>query len=276
MAHLPALAPRSSRRLRRIMVLVAVLGAGATATAIWLDLPSAAMAGLGAFLLSYLAVHELDRSALRRHIDDVERQTRALTQIRPLIGPLPIPLGDWAADPLFALHAVEQVIGRRPDLVIECGSGSSTVIVARCLRQLGHGRILSLEHDPDFAERTRNLLREHGVSDLATVVTATLTRRQHEGKEYRWYESGYETLVTEPVGVLLVDGPPGGTAPRARFPALPLLRRYLAEDWVILLDDGDRKDERWIARTWAQETGAALRHLEGGRGGWVLRSKPRT
>jgi Methyltransferase domain len=276
MAYLPALAPRSRRRLRRTLVLVAVLGAGATAFAISLGLLPAATVGLCAFFLSFLFLHELDRSALRRQTEDVEMQTRALVQIRPLLGPIPVPLGEWAADPLFCLRAVELVASRRPGLVIECGSGSSTVIVARCLRQLGHGRILSLEHDPDFAERTRILLREHGVADLATVVTATLTRRQHEGKEYRWYDSAYETLVTEPVGVLLVDGPPGGSAPRARFPALPLLRRFLAEDWAILMDDGDRTDERWIAHTWAQETGAALRHLGGGRGGWVLHAKPRS
>lgn len=272
MAYLPAIAPRTRRRVRRFLVLVTVLGAGMTALAISLGLLRAATAGLCVFLLSFLALYELDRSALRRQIEDVDLQTRALVQVRPLLGPIPIPLGDWAADPVFALRAVELVASRRPALVIECGSGSSTVIVARCLQTMGHGRILSLEHDPDFAEQTRRLLREHGVADLATVVTAPLTRRQYEGREFRWYDGVYEAYLTEPVSLVLVDGPPGNTAPRARYPAFPLLRRFFSEDWAILMDDGDRPDERWIARAWAEQSGAGLRHLGGGRGGWLLRS----
>ena len=272
MAYLPAIAPRTRRRVRRFLVLVTVLGAGMTALAISLGLLRAATAGLCVFLLSFLALYELDRSALRRQIEDVDLQTRALVQVRPLLGPIPIPLGDWAADPVFALRAVELVASRRPALVIECGSGSSTVIVARCLQTMGHGRILSLEHDPDFAEQTRRLLREHGVADLATVVTAPLTRRQYEGREFRWYDGVYEAYLTEPVSLVLVDGPPGNTAPRARYPAFPLLRRFFSEDWAILMDDGDRPDERWIARAWAEQAGAGLHPLGGGGGGWVLRS----
>jgi hypothetical protein len=256
------------------LVFLAYLSAVTVAGGASVGVRALAVVGLSAFLLSFLAVSLMDGSDVRRQIADCEVQTLALIQVRPLLGPLPIPLGAWAADPLLAYHAVQLVMERRPGLVIECGSGSSTVIVARCLQELGHGRILSLEHDPDFAEQTRSLLREHGVADLATVVTAPLTRRQHEGREYRWYDSLYETYLTEPAGVLLVDGPPGSTAPHARFPAFPLLRRFLSEDWAILMDDGDRPDERWIARTWAEQSGATLRHLRGGRGGWVLRSKP--
>ena len=273
MAHPSALSPRGLRRLRRFLVLLAVLGAGGTAVAIWLGAPGAATAGLCSVFLLCLALYEMDRSRLQQQVEEVERQTRALIQIRPLVGPIPVPLGDWAVDPLFALRAVELVSSRRPDLVVECGSGSSTVLVARCLRELGRGRILSLEHDAEFAEQTRALLREHGVAELATVVTAPLARRQLEGREYRWYEDAYQTQLTEPAGVLLVDGPPGGSAPRARYPAFPLLRRFLAEDWAILMDDGDRPDERWIAHAWADQSGASLQYVGGGRGGWVLRAK---
>jgi hypothetical protein len=53
---------------------------------------------------------------------------------------------------------VQLVMERRPGLVVECGSGSSTVIVARCLRERGRGRGVALAQDPVFAEHTRNLL----------------------------------------------------------------------------------------------------------------------
>jgi hypothetical protein len=48
------------------------------------------------------------------------------------------------------------------------------------------------------------------------------------------------------------------------------LKHHLAEECWILMDDGDRPDERAIAHAWSEELGAKLVYLEGGRGGWLL------
>ena len=37
--------------------------------------------------------------------------------------------------------------------VVECGSGLSTILIARRLRELGAGRVHSLEHDPASPRR---------------------------------------------------------------------------------------------------------------------------
>jgi hypothetical protein len=211
----------------------------------------------------------LESSHVRQLIIEGQRQQYALTQIRPLIGDLPLDLSGWAADPILVHNAVRLVLDTRPNLVVECGSGSSTIAIARTLRAFG-GRIVSLEHDAKYAERTREMLRLHGLDDLAVVVTAPLAARNISGQKFQWYTPAYEPLLSQPIEMLVVDGPPGSIGPRSRYPAVPILKPYLAEQCSILMDDGDRADEGHIAHLWGEDLGAKLTYLEGGRGGWLL------
>jgi predicted O-methyltransferase YrrM len=195
-----------------------------------------------------------------------------LLELQPLLGDFPVLLGGWAIDPLLVRQAVEMLTELRPGLVLECGSGSSTVVLARCLRRLGRGRLVSLEHDPEFARRTQAQLHLHGVEDLVTLVTAPLVeRRTPDGRTFRWYAPTYESALSAPVDLLLVDGPPGSAGPRARYPALPLLAPHLAPTCAVLLDDTDRPDERAIAREWARELGWRAIRLPTGHGAWLIR-----
>lgn len=255
--------PQHWRRARRSVVVFV------TAALAWVlvgPLPAGlALLGLGLALLILL-----ESAHLRHLVSESDVQQHALLQIRPLLGDLPLDLGGWAADPLLLHNAVRAIIDSRPAMVVECGSGSSTVVLGRCLRALGRGRVVSLEHDPEYARRTADMLRLQGLDDVATVVTAPLADRELNGGRVRWYGTQYEPLIQAPIDVLVVDGPPGSSAPKARYPAVPLLRRQLASECRILMDDGDRADERAIARAWRDELGATLTYLPGGRGGWLL------
>jgi hypothetical protein len=226
--------------------------------------------GVALFGLAQIGLILLESAQLRSLIVESDLQHQALLQIRPLMGELPVDLGGWAADPLLLHTAVQLLVNSRPHLVLECGSGSSTVILARCLRALGRGRIVSLDHDAGYARRTADLLRLHGLDDVATVVTAPLADRELNGRTFRWYGAEYEPFLQERIDVLLVDGPPGSSAPRARYPAVPILRRVLAPECWIVMHDGDRPDERAIAQAWRAELGGTLSYLRGGRGGWLL------
>lgn len=255
--------PRHWRWARRTVAIVAVAGLA-------LSLIGWPIAGGALFGFALLGLVLLESEHLRRLIVESQRQHHALIQLRPLLGDLPLDLGEWAADPILAHNVVRLLTETRPSLVLECGSGSSTVVIARCLRALGRGRVISLEHDPVYARHTTDLLRREGLDDLATVVTAPLTKRETKGQPLRWYGPQYEPLLNRSIEVLLVDGPPGNSGPRARYPAVPLLLPHLAPECWIVLDDGDRQDERAVAHQWRGELGATLSYLEGGRGGWLL------
>jgi predicted O-methyltransferase YrrM len=256
--------PRRMRRVRRTLVAISLVGLAVALAGLY-------VAGAVLFALGLLGLMLAETAHLRAVILESERQSHALVQVRPLFGELPLDLTRWSADPITVYNIVRLLTDSRPRLVFECGSGSSTVAVAKCLEDLGEGRLISLDHDPVYADRTRELLRHRGLEARVTIVTAPLVSREVQGRALRWYGDQYVPELTDVIDVLLVDGPPGPSGPRARYPAVPLLKPYLSPRCSILLDDGDRPDERAIAEAWAQELGASLSYLEGGRGNWLLR-----
>lgn len=214
------------------------------------------------------AIHDL-----QERIAETNRQQLALANIRPLLGVLPVPFGGWAINPYFGEEIVLTLMDERPTLVVECGSGSSTVLIAACLRQLGQGRLIALEHDARFARKTENLLTLHGLNEVATVVQAPLEKRVIDGRAFEWYADVSASHIHENIDVLVVDGPPGDTGPLARYPAIPVLRKTLSSNCVIFLDDANRADEQWIGKKWADELSGSAEYKTHGNGSWVIRTR---
>lgn len=163
----------------------------------------------------------------------------------------PVPaMGGWAASPDVIVFLVEELIRLRPSLVVEFGSGVSTLWLALVIRQRElPTRIVALEHEPQFAQKTRELLSLHGVGDVADVRDAPLVASETDGTP--WYDqSQLEDL--HDVGLVFVDGPPAATGALARMPAVPVLKGRLAESCTIVLDDLVRAEEKEIAKAWRE------------------------
>jgi len=183
-------------------------------------------------------------------------QVAALCQLYQGLSPrrlLPRTRG-WAASPDFLLTLYLTIRERRPELVVEVGSGVSTLVCAYALQQNGSGRLVSLEHDPGFAQKTRLLLVDHAVAGGVEVRDAPLEPLRLGETDWQWHPSEcFEDL--RGIELLVVDGPPGRAGSLARFPALPLLRNRLAPGAQVLLDDGARQEERLAAQRWQQDWG---------------------
>jgi predicted O-methyltransferase YrrM len=203
------------------------------------------------------------RRALREELRDV----RALINIRAMTREIPLPFDRYTITPALGEMLGQLILDVRPDLVLECGSGTSTLLMASYLRMTGRGRVVALEHDARFAARTRQLLRELDLEEQAQIRDAPLRPVQVGERTIPWYDLGsLREVEGAKARILFVDGPPGRGAELARLPALPLLLPYLAEDCIVILDDAQRPDETLIAERWARETGASLEEaLQGSR-----------
>jgi len=182
------------------------------------------------------------------------RQIEALFSIFYNIKPnLPLPdTRGWAASPDFLKKLVEVIYREKPEFVVEAGSGVSTLIIAYCLKQIGSGKVISLEHDAKYTKVSEDLISFHGLEDIAKVVHAPLTEIEINSKKWLWYDTEY-LKIDMPIGLLVIDGPPGYTQKLARYPALPLLFKHLLDESTIILDDGARKDEKEIVEIWKKE-----------------------
>ena len=234
------------------------------------DPPAGALVGLSlgmgalSLLLSFLIAFPIAGN-LRASLED----TRDLVILRPLLGEIPAPFGGFAVDGHLARILADTVIERRPSVVVECGSGTSTLILARCLKLLGRGKVVSLEHELRFREKTQQLLQAAGLDRWAEVVLAPLQEVVlASGEVVQWYSPTDD--VPDSIDLLIVDGPPESTSPMARYPALPILHSRMAREALIVLDDGNRPDETTTARRWAREFGGGLTLDPKGRGVWRL------
>jgi predicted O-methyltransferase YrrM len=163
--------------------------------------------------------------------------------------PMPAP-GGWAVSTDLLLYLIDTVRRHRPARIIELGSGTSTCWLAWALDVFKvPGIVVSLEHLPDFHRRTLDQLQAGGLQDRVEVRLAPLTDIPLDGTSYPWYDpAGWRDL--RDCDLLLVDGPPGDTAPLARYPAVPLLEPALRRGALVVLDDYQRPDEQEIIVRW--------------------------
>jgi predicted O-methyltransferase YrrM len=187
-----------------------------------------------------------------KEIKQTFRQLEALQNLSAMVPTndvLPATRG-WAASPDLLVVLVDLIITERPSLIVECGSGASTLWLALAMRRFKiDGRIIALDHDPVFGGKTRDLLARHDVSHLAEVRDAPLESFSLEGETYSWYaRQAWENLTG--IDLLFVDGPPAATGHQARYPALPLLSGSLSPVATAVLDDLVVPDMQKVLQRW--------------------------
>ena len=162
----------------------------------------------------------------------------------------PLNLG-WQLSSQAMHEVVRHVLLERPKVVVECGSGASTMWIGRALRRVGEGRVIALENSADWVAIVTGLLQHEGLSSVE-IRHAPMEPIQVAGHQQPWY-SGAAIADIEEIDLLLVDGPPGRTNKLARYPAVPALRDKLRPGATVMLDDCHRRDEKETLRKWLAE-----------------------
>jgi predicted O-methyltransferase YrrM len=99
--------------------------------------------------------------ALKAEVWQSYRQSEALQQLLSLLkfsAPIP-PTRSWAASPDLLLTLAQLVRTHNPKLVVELGSGVSTLVVAKA----GAKKVISIDNSEEFAGKTKDMLKEHKV-----------------------------------------------------------------------------------------------------------------
>lgn len=175
----------------------------------------------------------------------------------------------WSASPDFLQTIVDHCLKTRPATILECGSGLTTLMLARCCQLNGRGHIYSLENGAEFAGKTRSFLAAYGLQEFASVLDAPLETKTINGMDYQWYATA--EVPRQDIDMLVIDGPPGFIQRHSRYPAFPLLSDKLSPGCRVFLDDAARSDEREIVELWKSEyPGTKHEYLELERGCSVL------
>ena len=177
---------------------------------------------------------------------------------------------DWSAAADFLTIIADHCLKTKPTTIVECSSGLSTLIVARCCQLNQQGKVYSLENGAEYAKKTRQQLNDFELEEYATVLDAPLEKININTKDYLWYAK--ESLPSDAIDMLVIDGPPGFIQQHSRYPALPLLFNQLSKDSTVFLDDAGREDEKEIIDLWNNEyRNIKHEYIETERGCSVLR-----
>ena len=139
---------------------------------------------------------------------------------------------------------------RDPDTVVECGLGTTTLLIGGFLRRNGRGRLFSLEHDSRFAESTQRQVDAAGLSDVCQVIyRCRSSRRRSVTRSWAGTTStawaGCRRRSTYSSSTAHRPRGPGRAGPRSACSATAC-----APNASILVDDGRRREERRMVFRW--------------------------
>lgn len=170
----------------------------------------------------------------------------------------------WAVSSDFMLYLVRLIDKNNYDIIIEFGSGTSTMAIAKTISRIqSHEKksiyFISFEHIKKFHKETFDQLEHAGLADNVQLELAPLNDWiAKDGTVQPYYSCEFslsslvENLSLHEMKVLvLVDGPPGVTCKYARYPAVPIILKYFYRERIdVLLDDYYRDDEKKTVIRW--------------------------
>lgn len=212
-------------------------------------------------------------TGVRREVSNMTRQLEAHADLqRWFDGHRMLPaLHGWAISADFAHRLLGLFDAGGHDLIVEFGSGSSTVLLARAIqraRQAGRSglpALLSFDHDEAYHRQTLHDLAAAGAAGIAEVVLAPLEPYRAARREpYPYYACGPALAAAAarlanpaPSLLVVVDGPPAVTGRHARYPAVPILLEHFPQArFELLIDDYKRRDEQEIVAKWLADFAA--------------------
>lgn len=198
----------------------------------------------------------------QKSVDQLYTQLESLSWLQRQLsikGNLP-PLRGWPTSPDFLLTLHTWILKKKPKVIVETGSGASTLVIADALRQNGSGKLISLEHLQFYADKTRQTLLDENLTAWVDLRVNQLEAWNGEhlnpsdaDKPSRWYALNLHNINN--IDLLIVDGPPGNTCLFARYPALPAFFDRLSPNAEVWMDDANRQEEKDITEEWAKRYG---------------------
>jgi len=166
---------------------------------------------------------------------------------------VPLPeTGEWAASPDLLKKIIETIFYKQPQLIVEASSGVSSIIAGYCVKNIGRGKVISLEHDILYVEKSRALIKKHQLEDFVSIIHAPLIKHKINNKEWIWYDISSLNKIL-PIDMVIVDGPPYYIQKLSRYPVIPLLYDKMSDNSILLLDDGVREEEKTMTEMWKKE-----------------------
>lgn len=165
----------------------------------------------------------------------------------------PVFFGGWSIDSFLAKFLATHLLENKPGTIVEIGSGSSSILIAQCTKKIGYTpKHIAIDHEHRYLELTKKTAALNGVEKRIEFHECPLKEIDIPGHKGAWYHDVLNSIDSNKIDLLIIDGPPEQTCAFARYPALPMLYSQLSEECTIILDDSSRDDEKNIIKKWME------------------------
>ncbi len=177
---------------------------------------------------------------------------------------------DWSAAADFLKLISDFCLENKPDIIVECSSGTSSIVLSRCCQLNQYGHVYSLENGETYVTKSQQQIAGFLLSDYSDVIHASLHEVTLSDEIFQWYD--LDGLPEINIDLLVIDGPPGFLQKHSRYPALPLLYKRLSKHCVVFLDDAAREDEQELVKRWLKAYPEfKAEYIENERGCFILK-----
>ncbi|NLE45717.1 MAG: hypothetical protein GX620_13425 [Chloroflexi bacterium] len=198
--------------------------------------------------------------------DQELRKLTSMVNLMPLMHETFLPFGQWAMEPEGLVTLLSHIQFHQPRVIVECGSGLSTLLIGNLIKQNRSGHLYSVEEDENWHRTMSNLIDDQGLGEWITLVHAPLKPYPvSDGHEVKWYctEVLKQALSTvDRIGLLIVDGPKT-VDHLSRFPALPYFASMVNDKTLLVLDDANRPQEACVIDEWQKRYSLSVK-MHGG------------
>lgn len=150
-------------------------------------------------------------------------------------------------------HILNDIYVFKPKVILEFGSGLSTLIINKFLEKenLLETVFISIDQDKSWQELLKPKCPKTHFFDFEVSKDSIFSYSRGV-----WYEipEKHDLLSLNP-DLVIVDAPKGSDSEMARYGVLPFLRNQRKENLILYLDDTNRTDERNIGDLLKTELG---------------------
>lgn len=159
-----------------------------------------------------------------------------------------VPITNWGMRPAMIAHILNEIVINKRKNIIEFGSGVSTIYISRLIKQNNLDiTFASVESNMDWIKILKAQLNEENLGNCVSFIHAPINVYENS----QWYDKDIIMKnIKDDIDMIIVDGPIGIATPLARFDAIPFIKKYLSQNFIVFLDDTQRKDEKKIINEW--------------------------
>lgn len=164
----------------------------------------------------------------------------------------------WNISRWLANYLMTHLSDRRPQSILEVGSGISTLFLAAYAAQ-NKSKFICLDHDPVFYGQTSRLLKRFNLNKYVDLRLEPLVKLDTPAGSYQWYAVGFFGSFD----FVFIDGPPKD---EGRMGNLFAIAPHLTTKSEVWLHDANRKHEQACQELWKNYFKFKARHIPEDRG----------